>query len=147
MKPRVLFVLSVGLLVGAQAQDDAKKEMANFKGTWSLLSVVLPTGDKGPSENDIKEMKLVFGQPADDSMVMKFGDKGEKASTYKLDPSKSPKEIDMQPSGGPKLAKGIYKLDGDTLVICANNQGDRPKEFKADKASGTSVLTLKRDKK
>lgn len=147
MQTRVLLVMAMGLLIGAQAKDDAKKEMAKFKGTWSLVSVEVAPGEEGPSEKEIKGQKLVFGQTAEDSYISKTGDREEKPGRFKLDPSKTPNEIDISPPDGRKRAQGIYKLDGDALVICATNKGDRPKEFKADKDTKTTVLTLKRDKK
>ncbi len=109
MKVRVLLVMAAGLLIGAQAKDDVKKEMAKFKGTWSVVSFEVAKGDRGPSDKEIKEMKIIFGRDGEDSMVVKFGDKDEKPSTFKLDPSKNPKEIDLMPVGKDRIVKGIYQ--------------------------------------
>src|SRR5262245_24584578 len=138
----LLLVMTAGLLVAADTED-VKKEKDKLKGTWSLISLQVPQGEKGPSDKEIEQMKMVF---TDDTVTIKFGDK-EKPAKYTLDPAKNPKEINIMPKDKDNVVKGIYALDGDTLKICAAEKGDRPKEFKPDAASQAAVLTLKRDKK
>jgi len=70
-------------------------------------------------------------------------------ATFKLNSTKSPRQIDlavsMQPKNKPWL--GIYELDGDNLRLCLPEVAPfdrRPTEFKAGKGSNLKVLTLKR---
>jgi len=70
----------------------------------------------------------------------------------KLDPSKTPAEIDTKETKGdnPETSYGIYKLEGDTLIICIVQDckpSDRPKEFKTSKDSKAILLTLKKKDK
>jgi uncharacterized protein (TIGR03067 family) len=59
-------------------------------------------------------------------------------STIKLDPSKSPKEIDLidkdpDPGQQPIVLLAIYKLEGDLFTECMTRPGNpRPTEFKSD---------------
>ena len=57
----------------------------------------------------------------------------------KLNPDKSPKEVDKAYTEGPNAGKtfvGIYKIDGDTITACfADNDKDRPKEFESKAGS------------
>lgn len=71
-----------------------------------------------------------------DTIGMKLmGDKQHKVK-YKIDPSKTPAEIDIigkDKGQKDKTTYGIYKLEGDTLtffVFGAEETKDRPKEFK-----------------
>lgn len=65
-----------------------------------------------------------------------FWEAGERAHnrfTYELNPSAAPREIDLTRQGGQavgKLYPGIYKFEGERLVICFNEDGGmRPAEF------------------
>ena len=68
--------------------------------------------------------------------------------TYTLDPDKNPKTIDMVHKKDPSLvSRGIYELDGDTLVICLAPEGkDRPSRFTTSPDSGLVVMRLTREK-
>ena len=67
------------------------------------------------------------------------------------DPTKDPKAIDMLfPNGTelPKLSKGVYELDGDTLKICRHQTPgeDRPTQIGSWPNSNLFVVTWKREK-
>src|SRR5262245_72416 len=144
MKLRALLLVTVaGLSIAADAKEDLKKEKDKIKGTWSFVSIEVPKGEKGPPDEALKEMKMVFGE---DKVTIKFGKDEDKPAAYQLDPSKKPKEIDIMPEGKDKTLKGIYTLEGDTLKMCVSEKGVRPKEFKPDAESKTGVMTLKREK-
>jgi uncharacterized protein (TIGR03067 family) len=71
---------------------------------------------------------------------------------FKLDPSQSPKAIDMIMLNGPnegKTAEGIYELEDGELKICAPNSGNalsggRPREFKTEPKEGVVLVILER---
>ena len=73
------------------------------------------------------------------------------ASPQKLDPSKSPKAIDVTITEGPSkgaVMLGIYEFDGDTLKVCFDPEGKkRPTEFKSPAGSQTFYNVHKRAKK
>lgn len=138
MRLQFLAVLAAGLLLGA---DDAKKEQEKLKGNWTLVSI---ESHRGKEEG--KDAKVEFTL---DKMVVNLGKGQTRTGTYKLDPSKTPKEFDLVPDDGPKKGQAmqaIYVLEGDTLKICMAEKGARPKEFKPDGATETSIVTLKRQK-
>jgi uncharacterized protein (TIGR03067 family) len=65
----------------------------------------------------------------------KRGDEVIQAGTQKIDPSKSPKTIDVTMTEGLNkraVMLGIYEIDGDTLKACFDPQGkQRPTKFKS----------------
>jgi uncharacterized protein (TIGR03067 family) len=67
----------------------------------------------------------------------------------KLDPSATPKCIDITVTGGIQLnavVEGIYELKADELKICARVFGnERPTEFTSPEGSSTVLLVLKRE--
>ena len=71
-------------------------------------------------------------------------------ASYKLDPSQTPKEIDITPLEGPskgKTEEGIYNLGGGVLKLCMPGPegGPRPTELAADKGGKNILLTLIRE--
>ncbi len=65
--------------------------------------------------------------------------------TYKLDPRQTPAAIDANFNG--KALLGIYKLEGDTLLIRLNDApADRPKSFAGDAAGiGLDLVRINGD--
>ena len=62
-----------------------------------------------------------------------------------LDPSKKPKQIDLDLSD--RTLKGIYELDGDTLRISYALEGDqRPTQLASKPDSGVVLIVHKRQK-
>jgi uncharacterized protein (TIGR03067 family) len=140
-----LLLFGVGLVcvAGAVAQD-AKKEQELLKGTWSVVAAE-KGGEKAPAEA-IKDMKLHF---AEGKITIKHPG-GERESTFKLDPAKKPKVIDIMPGDGPNKGKtlpGIYELKGDDLRIAlGETDAARPTEFASKAGEGQMLMILKRDK-
>ena len=144
-KHRARIVAAVVLLAGlgawAGADDGDKKEaikreMKKFEGTW-----VMASGEKDgkPVPADVvKKARLVI---QGDRHTVKVGD-DTYVGTHTLDPSKTPKAIDIVDTEGPfkgKMIKGIYELTDEAFRICvAPPDKDRPKEFTSK--SGTGML-------
>jgi uncharacterized protein (TIGR03067 family) len=118
-------LLAVGLPSLAQAQSDHDR----IQGTWTVLSVA----NKG------------YRIPADraECMLVKIDDKRiriweasrhfAEVVLYELDPSKSPKWIDLicprESYGEPRML-GIYSLEGDVLKLAwRRSKGPRPTDF------------------
>ena len=119
-------------------QDAAAKERDKLQGTWQFLRQEYDGTDENSGES-----KLVI---AGDKMALK-DKQGAKSITWKIDPAKQPKTIDltMDVNGKALQLTGIYQLDGDTLKICASEAGQaRPTEFASPKGSRLTLFVLKR---
>ena len=70
--------------------------------------------------------------------------------THKLDPSKTPKQIDAVRSNGPHAGeelKGIYTLEGDTYKACFGAPGkEHPTEFSSTSSGGHRLIVMHREK-
>jgi uncharacterized protein (TIGR03067 family) len=136
----VLTVVVAGLLVAA---DEPKKEL---QGTWKLVS--LEVDGKKATKGDIKnEQKMVV---EGDKFTSTVDDKHSFKGTFKLDPGKKPKTVDVAVTDGDfkgKALLGIYEIDGDTLRACYAAPGkDRPSEFTSKEGSGNYLYIYKREK-
>jgi len=133
---------------GALADDkaDLEKEVKKFQGAWTIESSV--TGGKELPAGELKEFILTF---EGDKHTLKKGDDVFQVGTQKIDPSKSPKTIDVTMTEGVNkgaVMLGIYEIDGDTLKVCFDPQGKkRSTEFKSTPGSGDFVNVHKRVKK
>src|SRR5262249_53574721 len=127
----VVVVAAVSLVAGAglsgRAQD-AKKDKEQLQGAWLMLKM------ERAGKTEIALGDLTF---EGDTFTVKHGDQLVLKGTFTLDPSKTPKVIDLkvtearreQDKG--KEVHGIYELDKDTLKWCTAEPGgkDRPKNF------------------
>jgi uncharacterized protein (TIGR03067 family) len=136
------FLLAAGLLSATDGgKKDAKSDQDKIQGSWVCESA-LRDGEPLTAEGAMS-IKLTF---KGNKMTMVTGDSDKKHEhTFKLYPSKKPKEITM--GEGKKELKAIYALDGDVLKMCAGKPGDeRPKELEAKKGSNFMSMVLKRQK-
>jgi uncharacterized protein (TIGR03067 family) len=146
MKRRCLLVVGVGLLLAAaDAGEEVKKELAKFEGTWKLVS--LETEQNKLGEDALKDFRLKI----EGDKFTAVENSGEVHGTFKVDPTKKPKTIDITMKEGPmkdKTMLGIYELDADTYKLCGDMQGkSRPTEFAVKPGSGFVLEVLKREKK
>ena len=111
-------------IVGAPAAADDKKLM---EGTWLPVTAEM-AGEKYPDQI-LKSMKLIIKGESYTVLVGKQTDEG----TTKLDPEKTPKQLDIKGTKGPNEGKtilAIYELKEDTLRVCYDLGGEqRPAEF------------------
>jgi uncharacterized protein (TIGR03067 family) len=143
MKRLLLLVLPAALLLAAEAADDAKKDLEKLQGEWVMAALEVD-GKLVPEEKLQGTILTIKG----DKYIVAVKDSKHEV-TIKLDPSQKPKAIDMSfPDGTnlPKIGKGIYKIDGDTFVLCRAQATDnpRPTEFGTWPNTGYFLVTWKR---
>jgi uncharacterized protein (TIGR03067 family) len=141
-----MWVAAVGLLLAADANEDAvKKDLKLFEGTWKIVSMELE-GMKLP-EDQYKDAKLVC--KGSDFTYTDIGGT-EYKGTFKIDPSKKPKTLDVTFTDGPNKGEvlvAIYEIDETTYKLCAKPMSkDRPTEFSAKQGSGCVLEILKKQK-
>jgi uncharacterized protein (TIGR03067 family) len=137
-------LISLAVLGNARADDQAKKDLAKFQGTWTATSYIVD--GKAPSKKLLKSLKLTVKED-----VSAFTKEGETThGTYRLDPSKKPKTLDILFTDGPhqgKTSKCIYELKGDALRICLASPGKkRPTALASKAGSGLTLEAWKRSK-
>ena len=135
-----------------RAADPAADEVKKLQGEWRAVEVELKGKKLTKDDAEAKSMRFVI---KDNGLTFQNTEKAgrERKQTFKLDPGKTPKEIDITSLDGQekdKTAACIYKLDGDRLTICmpyfVKDSSVRPKEFKAGGDDGLMLLTLERVK-
>jgi uncharacterized protein (TIGR03067 family) len=117
----------------------------NIQGTWVIVSVERG-GEEVPEEEVRKESgSLVFA--GDQFRILNPAGKVEFKGTFKLDPGKDPRELDLLVKDG-QAQMAIYRLDGDRLTLCHPEDlgAPRPREFASEKAAKTMLTVLKRKK-
>jgi uncharacterized protein (TIGR03067 family) len=139
------FAASVGPATVADDKAELEKEARKFQGTWTFESSVA-----GGYELPAGQLKLLVVTFEGDKHTVKNGQEVIQVGTQKLEPSKSPKTIDVTMVEGPQkgtVMLGIYEIDGDTLKVCFDPEGKtRPTEFKSPPGSKNFVNVHKRVK-
>jgi uncharacterized protein (TIGR03067 family) len=140
-------VFMVCMAVGVSSADEKPKDDNAIQGEWRIVSFV--EDGQGVPAAEFKGAYYAFEKG---KMVMKKDGKMFVKGTYTLDPSKTPKHIDVVVTNDKKgeTEQGIYKLEGDKLTICAPafaKNKERPKEFASKSKSGTILVVLERVKK
>ena len=121
----------------APPSPEAAAEIEKLKGTWKAVQVQ-KDGSEHP-EYVQAGMQTVF---TDNTMSISVGDDpgAKTVSSYRPDPTKNPKEIDLS---GQAAGKGIYLLDGDKLTLCTS-MADRPTAFATKQGDGLQLVVFKR---
>jgi uncharacterized protein (TIGR03067 family) len=139
-------ITSGGTGMWTDDKPDVEKELKKFQGAWTIESSEYG-GQKLPADQ-LKEFIVIY---EGDKHTVKAGDKVVQVGTQKIDPSKSPKAIDVTMTEGPSkgaVMLGVYEIDGDTLKACFDMEGKkRPTEFKSPPGSQTFLNVHKRVKK
>ena len=139
-------VLAASAVVPARAEesDAAKKDLALLQGEWTMVS---GSADGQPMpEESRKQMKRVC---KGDETTTTMGGQMFLQARITIDPSKKPKTIDYQMTGGFTKGKsqlGIYEVDGDTFKSCFGRPGaERPTDFTTRPGDGRTLSVWKRE--
>lgn len=152
-----VWLLIVVFLAGTLANGDdtkadpAQKDLKTLQGTWVTLKLVI----NGTTLVDLKEPPkegLISTITYDDhKWVIKLGNTELSTGTSKLDPTKTPKQIDLTNLTGPDKGQtllAIYELDGDEYRACIAAPGkDRPTEFTSKEGSGQRLIISRKQKR
>jgi uncharacterized protein (TIGR03067 family) len=138
------FVWLLGFVFPASAEPPkGATDLEKFQGEWVMVGL------------DIQESFIPAEKLTGTTLVVKKNTyttvvkKKAYPVTFTLDPKPEPRHIDMMipdGSGAPQLSKGIYKFDGDKLVICRGQAagGDRPRSFASSLTNDVFVVTWER---
>lgn len=139
-------MLALGLLGSAAAQTPEQRlqrEEEKLAGAWRVTGAEAD-GQKVPAQQ-VPNLKLTF---ENGKYRVQLGDEKPQEGTYKIDPGKKPRTIDINRTTGPEKGKkqvGIYELTDNALKICACEAGnERPTDFDTSAKPGYTVLILKR---
>lgn len=122
--------------------DDAasRKALAELQGAWKLTEFGAGDDQGAIAEQQprwvVKGNKVLYA--------------GEELATLTLDPSGTPRVIDLALAKAKKTLEGIYVVEKDTWKICVNAEADgvkeRPQEFSTKDKHGFRLLVFERDK-
>jgi len=137
----------------AKSDKQAKSDKDLLQGKWKAVAAV--RDGKARTEEELKDKPMVLTFEGDKA-TLRDGDRdvGDPV-TFKLDPSKKPKQIDVTPPASPDgterhVMKGIYELKGDTLKLSfkrpeePGQSAERPTDFTPGERG--MVVTLERQK-
>ena len=149
MQAYSLVLLTAGLVVTADNSSGrtAKQERKQLAGAWKLVSV---TRDGHPVLRKTLKKHRAVAIFRGKRMLGWMDNRVYNDATFKVDPSKNPKTIDMTDRRGKdkgKKQRGIYEISGNTLKICHTEPApgrERPTEFSAKEGSGQTLEVYKR---
>jgi uncharacterized protein (TIGR03067 family) len=139
-----LIVLGASLAWAGQPDEEAvRREHRRLEGTWSIVSAEV-AGTAIPAR-EFRDLKFAF---KDCKFTARRGDEEAQEGTYGINPSKSPREMDISRSNGPARGQkqlAIYQLTGNLLKICSCESGtERPTSFDTRDHPGWTMMTLRR---
>ena len=102
---------------GKDVQEGAQQDQKELQGTWKVVSIFMGVSGKTLPPERIADMKVsITGQ----QYTMAKGGKVIEHATMSADPSKQPKELDLEFTLGEskgQTVRCIYEVTGDTLRI------------------------------
>jgi uncharacterized protein (TIGR03067 family) len=122
---------------------DNSSDLDQLQGTWAITSLEMDGRQLSP--HDFAAARIVVEGDRFTSLGMGAAYSG----TLKLDPSTSPRALDMRFDDGPEKGNTnlcIYEFAGDVWKLCIATRGTvRPRSFTSQPGSGIAVETLERD--
>ena len=122
---------------------DAGKAGKEVQGAWH--AVELQTSGRPAPQQVLEKTRLEI---KGDRMTWQSGGAAARKSRIRLDPTRSPKQIDITALDGPSKGKtfpGIYSLEKGRLRLCYSHTEERPKEFKTEVGQLRELVILERE--
>lgn len=135
-------LLVLGLAIAAPAPKDPPKKDPAFVGEWVPESITV-AGQKIPAP------PMTVRLTADGKFERLTGGGQPSTGTFTVDLKKDPAHIDITSGDGmapSPVALSIFRVEGDTMTICAATGGDRPTAFASPAGSTTVLMVFKRKK-
>lgn len=127
-----------GASLAQQPSDSKKTDLEQLQGIWDIVG--LESGGKAQPAANYKGNSFYFSK---EKARLRESGFSQIEFTLALDPTKSPKTIELTARGN--AIHGIYKLDGDDLILTVSLGGMRPPLEFATKVGGDSeTFILKR---
>mgnify|MGYP000597035577 CR=1 FL=1 len=154
MRTYILFVLvwytlwQMGCLAAfaAPAPKTVRKPIEQPSGEWTVISIE-SEGAAPITEKEFLLIKTKMCLRKNEIVVLKDDTRIASEPVAFFD-NGGQLEIDICIDDSKRLKKGIYKIAGDLLIICASEPGnERPTNFTAPKGSKKGIMTLKRNEK
>ncbi len=146
MRFQVLGMMLAAACLAAAGDGDIaiKKEYEKLEGTWKMESFTMD-GKPAPTK-DFADFRMTL---KGETFTTVSAD-GKSAGTYKVDPARSPKTIDITFTSGQNdgmTMLGVYEVDGDTYKVCLpTSSKERPKELTSRDGTGLVLEVFKRIK-
>ena len=122
----------------------SKTDLERMQGTWQLVSAM--EDGKPLADDKVKQTSIVV-----EGATFRFPglaeDATSSAGTFKLDATKTPKEMDST-SAEKELMLGIYEMGDDSYKVCLAAAGkSRPSEFASEPGNHQILQFWERQKK
>lgn len=138
-----IYVLTTVVLVSCSTSNRLMGRTENLQGMWNCVSATV--NGKPLPDATVEQLRLALTKDrykTEQTSEVLFD------STYVLDPSKNPKQINMVGTEGDligKVAQGIYSIHDDTLTVCYTMPGkQRPIAFGSKVGSEAFLAVWKR---
>jgi uncharacterized protein (TIGR03067 family) len=141
----MLSVFGILCLTACVSTSRNKNDAGQLSGAWSCVSATIDGKTLPP--DTVASLRLTL---TENQYKTQKGTETLFESTYSVDPSKSPKQINMIGTEGDlagKEAHGIYSLEGDILRICYTMpDSPRPDNFESAPGSKAYLIVWRRDR-
>ncbi len=143
---KLLPVVCVVLLLGADKANDAKKDAEKLQGKW-----VAKSAERGGKPVDLEaDEHIPKSITFEGDKLTASAKNGEHKGTFKLGREGKLGTIDLTSEDNKDhTVKALYRLEGDTLTVCVKEgeSGERPTEIAAKEGSHCAVVVFTREKK
>jgi len=147
---RALLLVALAFIAqGGDKKDPNAADRERFQGNWTTVSLVNDGKTIFDEKTPPKRPATTLAYEGDKWLV-KVDKKTVASGVFRIDASKTPKEIDILDGTGrvnDKTKRGIYAFEGDNYKYCLAKTGDsRPDDFTAKEGSGRSLGVMKRER-